>query len=246
VPAFVGGAFFAGVMALIALRALWEFYALYGNKFPMIFKVVGGVAGLALFASAYFFDDVTPMLMILPLASLLLLSINIFMPVSPEISKHLSQTLLGIIYPCFFLAHIILIEKMPNGFVSIFFMYAIAETHDSFALLFGQLFGRRKIFPQLSPKKSYEGSFFGILFALLMAVVLSWFVTDWPLLQSVGGALLIVLFTLFGDLAASKLKRDVGVKDFGNVLPKQGGILDIYDSLIFVSPLFYLYLQIIT
>ena len=76
-----------------------------------------------------------------------------------------------------------------------------------------------------------------------MAVLLSWLLTGWALLQSVGAALLIVLFTLFGDLAASKLKRDVGVKDFGNVLPKQGGILDIYDSLIFVSPVFYMYLQ---
>ena len=242
-PAFVGGAFFAGVMALIGLGALREFYGLYGKKFPMIFKVVGGVAGLGLFASAYSFDHATPMLTILPLAALFLLSINIFMPVSPEISKHVSLTLLGIIYPCLFLAHIILIQKMPNGFVFIFFMYAIAETHDSFALLFGKLFGRRKIFPQLSPKKTYEGSFFGILFALLMAVLLSWLVTGWSLLQSIGAALLIVLFTLFGDLAASKLKRDVGVKDFGNVLPKQGGILDIYDSLIFVSPVFYLFLR---
>ena len=242
-PAFVGGAFFAGVMALIGLRALWEFYALYGKTFPMSFKVVGTIASLALFASAYWFDHTTPMLTILPLVALVLLSINIFMPVGSEISKHLSQTLLGIIYPCLFLAHIILIGKMPNGFVSIFFLYAIAETHDSFAQLLGSLFGRHKIFPQLSPKKTYEGSFFGIFFALLMSIVLSWLVTGWPILQSLGAALLIVLFTLFGDLAASKLKRDVGVKDFGNVLPKQGGILDIYDSLIFVSPVFYLYLQ---
>lgn len=242
-PAFVGGAFFAGVMALVGLGALWEFYALDGKKFPMIFKVVGTIASVALFVSAYWFDHATPMLYILPLAALVLLSINIFMPVAPEISKYLSQTVLGIIYPCLFLAHIILIEKMPNGFVSIFFMYAIVETHDSFALLFGQLFGRHKIFPQLSPKKTYEGSFFGIFFALLISILLSVLVTGWPLLQSIGAALLIVLLTLFGDLAASKLKRDVGVKDFGNVLPKQGGILDIYDSLIFVSPLFYLYLQ---
>ena len=75
-----------------------------------------------------------------------------------------------------------------------------------------------------------------------MAVVLNWFVLEWSLLKALGGALLIVIFTLFGDLAASKVKRDMGVKDFGNVLPKQGGILDIYDSLIFVSPVFYMYL----
>ncbi len=97
-PAFVGGAFFAGVMGLVGLGALWEFYALYGKKFPMIFKVVGGVAGLALFASAYSFDHTTQMLTIIPLTALFLLSINIFMPVSPEISKHVSLTLLGIIY----------------------------------------------------------------------------------------------------------------------------------------------------
>ena len=244
-PAFVGGFVFAAVMGLIGLGALWEFYGLYGKRFPIIFRLVGAVAGLAVFASAYWFDSGTQMLTILPLAALVLLSINIFMPVSPEISKHVSLTLLGIIYPCLFLAHIILIEKMPNGFVSIFFMYAIVETHDSFAQLLGRLFGRHKIFPQLSPKKTVEGSFFGIFFALLMAVVLSWFVTGLPIVQSVGGALLIVLFTLFGDLAASKLKRDIGVKDFGNVLPKQGGILDIYDSLIFVSPVFYTYLLVL-
>ncbi|MEM7343038.1 MAG: phosphatidate cytidylyltransferase [Chloroflexota bacterium] len=242
VPAFVGGVFFAGVMALLSLGALWEFYGLGGDQFPLLFKIVGAIAGSAIFVSAYWFDSATPMLAIVPIATTVLLSINSFMPVSAAMPKHLSLALLGIIYPCLFLAHLILIEKVPNGFIAIFFMYAIVETHDSFALLMGQLFGRRKIFPQLSPKKTYEGSFFGILSALLMAVLLGWFVTGWSLLHSIGAALLIVLFTLFGDLAASKLKRDAGVKDFGNVLPRQGGILDIYDSLIFASPMFYLYL----
>ncbi len=243
-PAFVGGLVFATVMTLIGLRALWEFYSLYGKtgEVPLLFKVVGAIAGFAVLASAYWFDSATPMLAIVPVATVVLLSINIFMPVSAAMSQNVGLTLLGIIYPCLFLAHIILIEKMPNGFVAIFFMYTIIEIHDSFALLLGQLFGRRKIFPQLSPKKTYEGSFFGLFFALLMAVVLNWFVLEWSLLKALGGASLIVIFTLFGDLAASKVKRDMEVKDFGNVLPKQGGILDIYDSLIFVSPVFYMYL----
>jgi phosphatidate cytidylyltransferase len=158
--------------------------------------------------------------------------------------KNIGITLLGILYPCVFLSHSILLEKMSNGFALIIFMYGISETFDAFAFLFGKLFGRKKIFPTLSPKKTYTGVFFGTFFALAMAMLLNRFVTKLPFWVAVVGAIVLVIFTLLGDLAASKLKRDLGVKDFGNVLPKQGGVLDIYDSLIFVSPVFYAYLKV--
>jgi phosphatidate cytidylyltransferase len=244
-PAYFGGIVFIVVMAGIGLGALRELYALYGNMLPIPLKLGGWLSGAGLFIGAYWANEPVDMYMLIPFIGLLLLTINIFLPVVPNNSHAIGLTLLGIIYPCLFLAHIILISNSPEGFTKILFMYVVLESHDSFAMLGGRFFGRKKMFPTLSPKKTVEGVVCGFLFAFFIALVLNNYIGLFSLSQVLSVALLIVIFTLLGDLAASKLKRDAGVKDFGNLLPKQGGILDIYDSLIFVSPVFYWYIRYI-
>lgn len=104
------------------------------------------------------------------------------------------------------------------------------ETFDSYALLAGKVFGRRKAFPRLSPNKTIEGLIGGAAMLLLTALVAAILLAPVSVLAALVFALLIGAFTVVGDLTASLLKRRAGVKDFPVLVPHQGGLLDIFDS----------------
>ena len=243
-PTLFGGGVLAVVITLLGLVSLWEFQAVVTPTLPLLLKWTGRLAGLGVLVAAYWVESATELYGVGLLAGGILLIVYIFLPISSEMPQQIGLVFLGILYPCLFLAHLLLIAKMPEGLAYIIFMYGVMETHDTFALLIGKLFGRRKIFPHLSPHKTYGGVLGGVTMGLLLAVSLGIFVLGFSWQMVFNGALIIIIFTLLGDLVASKLKRDVGVKDFGNFLPKQGGVLDIYDSLIFISPAFYLYVTV--
>jgi phosphatidate cytidylyltransferase len=121
----------------------------------------------------------------------------------------------------------------------------VSEVNDSFAQVFGKLFGKKKIFPILSPNKTYAGVMGGITCGIIAGVGYNYFVGCFPFIPTFLAIILIILTTILGDMVTSKIKREKGIKDFGNVLPFHGGVLDIYDSLIFSAPLFYIYAKCI-
>lgn len=114
--------------------------------------------------------------------------------------------------------------------------------NDTGAYLVGSQFGRHKMFPVLSPKKSWEGFFGGLVFNIGAAFVFYYCfrLDSYPILNSVSGwvyiGLCVSVFATLGDLFESMLKRSLGIKDFGNIIPGHGGILDRIDSLLFVVP----------
>lgn len=108
-------------------------------------------------------------------------------------------------------------------------VYILIETFDSYALVAGKLFGRTLAFPVLSPRKTIEGLAGGAICLMLTALAAAWVLDLNPAL-SAATALIVGIIAVAGDLAASRLKRSAGVKDYPVVLPKQGGILDIADS----------------
>jgi phosphatidate cytidylyltransferase len=104
------------------------------------------------------------------------------------------------------------------------------ETFDSYALLAGKVFGRRKAFPVLSPNKTIEGLAGGVAMLVLTVLVAAAFLDNLSYGRALAFALLIGVFTVTGDLAASLMKRRAGVKDFPPLVPHQGGLFDIFDS----------------
>ncbi|MBQ1738575.1 MAG: phosphatidate cytidylyltransferase [Muribaculaceae bacterium] len=121
--------------------------------------------------------------------------------------------------------------------------------YDTGAYCFGMLLGRHRLFERVSPKKSWEGVIGGIVACLAGAwVTHNWFdeffqvpdLTTW-----IGLSLVVAVFATFGDLVESLIKRTVGVKDSGNILPGHGGILDRIDSLLLVAPAVLIYLMLI-
>ena len=100
---------------------------------------------------------------------------------------------------------------------------------DTGAYLVGSMIGKRKLFERISPKKSWEGFFGGLTFALASSLVFAYYFPEISHCQWLGLAAIVVLFGTWGDLAESLLKRTLGVKDSGNILPGHGGMLDRFD-----------------
>lgn len=127
-----------------------------------------------------------------------------------------------------------------------YFVYAlfVIWATDIGAYFLGRAFGRRKLWPEISPNKTVEGAIGGVVCAVVIAAVYEWAVGPFGSLgAAVGIALLLSMFGQLGDLVESAFKRHYGVKDSGAILPGHGGILDRFDSLLFVLPLLYIFIE---
>ena len=117
--------------------------------------------------------------------------------------------------------------------------------NDSFAFLVGKNLGKRKLFESISPKKTIEGFIGGFIFSLIAAYIISKYETIFTPMTWIIIASIVSIFGTIGDLIESKFKRHAKIKDSGNIMPGHGGILDRLDSLLFVAPFVYLYINFI-
>lgn len=125
-------------------------------------------------------------------------------------------------------------------------IYVFIWANDSGAYLVGSLIGRHRLFPRISPKKSWEGSIGGALLTVAGGVAVAQFYGFLNVWQWIGMALVVVVFGTFGDLTESMIKRHLGIKDSGNMLPGHGGILDRLDSMLFAIPAVMVYIYVLS
>lgn len=125
--------------------------------------------------------------------------------------------------------------------IGIFFIVWI---YDSMAYLFGSKFGKHKIYKKISPNKSWEGFIGGSVFALITGIFNSYIFNQLSVLNWIIIAILVIVFGTLGDLFESIIKRRLKVKDSGTILPGHGGLLDRFDSLLFVIPIVYVWLNL--
>mgnify|MGYP001463732124 FL=1 len=116
--------------------------------------------------------------------------------------------------------------------------------NDTGAYCIGSLIGKHRLFERISPKKSWEGFFGGLILALASSQAFAWFAPEINRMNWLGLAATVVLFGTWGDLIESLLKRTLGVKDSGNVLPGHGGMLDRFDSVMLAVPASYIYIEL--
>jgi phosphatidate cytidylyltransferase len=121
------------------------------------------------------------------------------------------------------------------------YLVFLTEINDVAQYIWGKSFGRRKISPKVSPNKTVAGFLGGVLTTTALAVLFAPFLTPLSRYEALGAGLLIGLGGFVGDVTISALKRDLGVKDSGSLLPGHGGILDRLDSLTYTAPLFFHY-----
>ena len=151
------------------------------------------------------------------------------------------------LYAPVFLSFIYLTRLLPHGIYLVWLIFCGSWASDTCAYVVGMLFGRHKLAPVLSPKKTIEGSVGGILGAALIGYLYAYIlcrfgttdVTDailwaFPAISAIGA-----LLSQIGDLAASGIKRNHNIKDYGKLIPGHGGIMDRFDSVIVTAPLIY-------
>ncbi len=147
----------------------------------------------------------------------------------------------------------LLITKIPFGKVGynpkiIISVFILIWTNDTFAYIVGKSIGKRKLFEKVSPKKTIEGFIGGVLFAVLASYIISKYyikIVESNTFIWIITALIVSIFGTIGDLIESKFKRIAGVKDSGRIMPGHGGILDRLDSVIFATPIIFLFYQIL-
>ncbi|MDD4495503.1 MAG: CDP-archaeol synthase [Eubacteriales bacterium] len=160
--------------------------------------------------------------------------------------KDAAITVYGVIYIVLQFSFIAQLRISENGAHLVWLVFAGAWGSDTGAYFIGKLFGKRKLIPEISQNKTIAGAFGGIIggvvFVLLIALIIKGYVpfitfADYLIIGLISG-----IAAQFGDLNASIIKRHSGIKDFGSIIPGHGGILDRFDSTLFVAPLVYSYL----
>jgi phosphatidate cytidylyltransferase len=126
----------------------------------------------------------------------------------------------------------------PGGWRMLVFLVMVVQMSDVLQYVWGKLLGRHKIAPHISPNKTWEGFVGGVLSATALGTAMCR-LTPFSPLQAAGMSLLIALLGFFGGIVMSAIKRDAGVKDYGQLIEGHGGVMDRVDSLSFAAPVFF-------
>ena len=241
----LGNEYVIGGIALIAsIICMYEYFKVI-KKVCKPIHWIGYLANtLIVIASIFSIETITPILIYsIPIIVLLLFLQVIFTNMKTNF-KDVAYTLLGIVYIPFFLMFIELIRKMENGKILIGYIFAVAWGTDILAYLIGKHFGKH-YFSKISPKKTIEGSIAGIFGAVVFALIFTFIVNkfcnvEYSYIKFTIISALLSIISQIGDFAASIIKRFVDTKDYGNLLPGHGGMLDRIDSLLFIAPFAYM------
>lgn len=263
---FQGGWLFTGFVEGLVFLGLYEYYTMARAKGFAPNTVVGFTTGALLPVLVYIAlqGEFSPLLLLafptlVLLAVLLTLCSEMWRNTNAALANT-AITLFGVFYVamCFstfigvrmlFLApwNTVIRDSWQAdmwGFVLLLTMFVAVWVCDSVAYFVGRAFGKHKIAPRISPKKSWEGGLAGLVGAAAVFVAAAvWLLPVLPIVHAVILGLLVGAVGQVGDFAESWLKRDAGVKDSSSLIPGHGGILDRFDSMLFVAPTVFLYLS---
>ncbi|MDF2522038.1 MAG: hypothetical protein K0R84_2666 [Clostridia bacterium] len=159
------------------------------------------------------------------------------------------HTIFGFMYVSYLLSHIILVNRLDNGDILVWLPFVTAWFTDTAAYFTGVTIGKHKAFPTISPKKTVEGYIGGTIGSILLTTAFGLIVGSYG--SSIGIMNFVIIGFIcaiaseLGDLVSSYIKRYAGIKDFGNLIPGHGGILDRFDSILFTAPVVYYFFLII-
>lgn len=238
--------FISVCVAVIALIGMYEFFKVTGllkKKTPALF--VAFAFSVLLYALAIFADGfLKENLMMLIAAYIFVLMVAMVLFHDNFSFSDGALSFLGSLYISIFFLHIIFIRQGEFGNLNIWLIFISAWATDTFAYFAGRALGKHKLCPKISPKKTVEGAIGGTVGCVVAICLYAFLCGKYQgigvnYISAVVFAVLTAVFSQFGDLAASCIKREYGVKDYGNLIPGHGGILDRFDSALLISPLVY-------
>lgn len=237
------------LLTIIAIICMHEYLSVI-EKVSHPVKWIAYLSTLGVSAVSFLSQEVLMKVIIFSIPIILLiLFLHVIITNMKTTVKDVAYTVLGIFYITFFIMCLALIRGIEHGKIYIGFIVLIAWSTDIFAYLIGKRWGKHK-FSKVSPKKSIEGCISGAIGAIVCSLIYIMIMNKFAdiefsyLLISII-ALILSLISQVGDFVASSIKRFADVKDYGNLLPGHGGMLDRIDSLIFIAPFLYMFLIIV-
>jgi phosphatidate cytidylyltransferase len=243
---------FLPVFALVAGLTVWEFYSLINRGKTMLARrIIASAAGIYLFFATFMYASGSAGQRIFGPYLLFIIFIFVSELYESKSTSHIrnwGNILLGQVYCIlpFALLNFIAFRSGPFTPWPALALFVFVWVNDTGAFLVGTLFGRSHLFPRISPYKSWEGLAGGLALTLAAAWIFSRFQPQWNLWIWLAAAATVAVFAVWGDLVESLLKRTLGVKDTGKLLPGHGGMLDRFDSILVAAPAYYVLIQIIT
>ncbi|WP_195252336.1 phosphatidate cytidylyltransferase [Hoylesella timonensis] len=251
------------VFALITGLATWEFTGLVNEyKHVNVNRLITTVAGVYFFLAVAGVNSgaiQTNAVFVPYLLTIIYLFISGLYTKSSDSVNDWAYTMLSQMYIALPLStiNVIAFRQAADGLNYYYYLLPLSIfiflwTSDTGAYCTGSLFGKHKLFPRISPAKSWEGSIGGGILVLIVASVMYYIesqgenLSGLNLIEWLGLGLVVVVFGTWGDLVESLLKRTLGIKDSGNILPGHGGILDRFDSSLMAIPASVVYLYTLT
>jgi len=237
-------------IAAAALAGTYEFYRIanFDRREPLLY--LGLLWTLALVLTPHYRNpDLLP---IVVTAAMLVSLICVLLRPSREKAFHeWAWTIVGALYVGWMLSYWLNLRGLEDGRNWVYLAMLTTFANDTGAFFIGRARGKHKLAPAISPAKTWEGAIGGLVSAILAAIVIAMVLKlisvelgapfAFRYWQIIILGFLVGLFAQLGDLVESLLKRKMGVKESGNLLPGHGGVLDRFDSLIFVGPVVYYY-----
>ncbi|MDK2836456.1 MAG: phosphatidate cytidylyltransferase [Thermosediminibacterales bacterium] len=237
-----GSLFFLGVLFL-TLRSLYEFNNSLINRNIYPLRWLGYLTAVAYLFSVFYFntDKLFPFILLISLLTGFIFFLINYKKVTLE---DVIFTVFEIVYIVFLFGYLILVRNMENGKNFIWLAFLSVWANDTFAYFFGIKFGKHKLAPLISPKKTIEGSIAGVIGSVLILIIYTKYIPQPYLtnLHIIFWGISLSLLAQAGDLTASSLKRFSNIKDYSNLIPGHGGILDRFDSVLFAFPVIYYYI----
>lgn len=233
-------------VGIVSLIGLWEM-----NKVFEIEKTVPGILGYICTIIYYILLKTDSFQYAFVLVVFYVMALMVYYVFSFPNAKtdSIMAGVFGVIYVVAMLSFVYLVRAGENGLYNVWLIFLCSWGSDTCAYLFGVAFGKHKMAPVLSPKKSVEGAVGGVVGAAVLGFIYaSIFRNDivsaidprivYPVVCAAGS-----FIAMTGDLAASAIKRNHNIKDYGKLIPGHGGIMDRFDSVIFVAPIIWLLLN---
>lgn len=234
-----GGSILFATTGIISLIGLFELYRVMKiEKTPV--GMIGYLTTLSFFGLLWFGGEEYVTLMAIA-ALMLLMSVYVFTFPKYD-TQEIMAAFFGVFYVPMMLSYLYQVREMPDGSYLVWLIFFSSWGCDTCAYCVGMLLGKHKLAPVLSPKKSIEGAVGGVIGAALLGYIYALLVghrmldivdPQWACAMACAIAAAI---SQIGDLAASAIKRNHNIKDYGHLIPGHGGILDRFDSMLFTAP----------
>lgn len=233
---------FVGLAAVVIAAGVWEVaraVTLRSIRVPLVPLWVGGVGMMV----SAFVGGEAPLLMAFALTCGAIVMWRVLEDGGLASIRDSATGMFIATYLPFLASFAILLARRPDGPWAVLTFVAVVVANDTGGYAAGVLYGKHPMAPSISPKKSWEGFAGSLLLAVVVAVAMAVFALDAPWWVGIALAVAGVAASTVGDLSESLIKRDLGLKDMGSILPGHGGIMDRLDSLLVAAPFVYVIVE---